>query len=102
MANDAGVAEQPLDVARSKARNPLEIESRKHLAERVAFSENRSPAQTGLKTFETNLLEQPTIVGNRESPFAIVVSDIDRIFASPVAAANGFTNRSVHRKGTII
>src|SRR5206468_535324 len=88
VADDSGVFQQTLDVALTKPRDALEIETGERLAKCFALAENCPPAQARLKTFETDLFEQAPIVGDRKSPFIVVISDIERIVAYPVAPTN--------------
>src|SRR5438132_2203591 len=102
MADNAGVQHKPLHVARTKTRDALEIKTRESLAKRVALAENRPPAQARLEAFQTDLLEQSPIVGHGKAPFAVVIADIERIFAGPAAAVNRIVGWSTHRKAAII
>jgi hypothetical protein len=43
-----------------------------------------------LKAFETDLLEQPVIVNHRPSPLAIVIRDVELVFARPPAPFHFF------------
>lgn len=38
--------------------------------------EDGQPAQTSLKTFEADFVEQPALVGDREAPFGVVVAAV--------------------------
>src|SRR5690606_7297889 len=73
MPHDPGVAEQALDVLLGEARHPIEIETMESGAEVLALGEDGAPAQPRLETLEAQLLEQPAIVGDRESPFGVMV-----------------------------
>ena len=57
MADDAVILEQAIDVTLSVARYPVEIEIMEGRAEGRALSENCAPAQSGLKTLQTQLLK---------------------------------------------
>src|SRR5690606_31434445 len=67
--NDAWVVEQADAVALGEARNPVEIEIMEGRTKVLALDQNGAPAQSGLKAFETQLLEQPIIVADRKAPF---------------------------------
>src|SRR5436305_12820951 len=56
--DDPGVAEQPIHVARSVARDLLRTKSIKRFAIVFSFVQNRSPAQTGLCAFKNQKLKQ--------------------------------------------
>src|SRR5262245_19879538 len=97
MTDDAAVAEQASDVAGAEPCHAREVEIGKRPPERVALAKNRQPAQSRLKSFETDLLEQPVVSGDRASPFVVVVADIQRIGARPPAACHtiGITNETL-------
>ena len=86
MAHDAGVGEQPLDVLRTEARHALGIELREAAPEGLALVEDGEPTQAGLEAFEAQLLEQTTLIGDREAPFAVVVVAVDLRRFAPAAA----------------
>ncbi len=87
MADDARVAEQPLDVARLEPRDALELEIGEAFAKSLALAQDREPAQARLEALEADLLEQAAVVGDRESPLAVVVGDVELVIAAPPAAA---------------
>ena len=58
----------------------------KAAAEILALPQDRQPGQAGLEAFEADLLEQPTVVGDRPAPFAVVIGGIVRRAAVPEAA----------------
>jgi hypothetical protein len=86
MPDDAGIVDQPLDIARVKAGHLLGIKVGKGAAKGFALVQNRQPAQAGLKAFEADLLEQPAFVVHRKTPFAVVVVAVDRRCLAPGAA----------------
>ena len=90
MSHDAGIAEQALDVALPEARHLLEVELRERRAERVALPQDREPRQPRLEALETELFEEPAIVGDRKAPLVVVVVDVEPGGAvDPEAAAFG-------------
>ena len=86
MADDALVLQQPIDVPRRKAADPLDVEPVKRLTEMLTLPQDRQPAQTRLKSLEADLLEQSRVIADRPPPFAIVVLDVERIGAAPPAS----------------
>src|SRR5262245_16424023 len=83
MTDDAAVAEQASDVAGAEPCHARDVEIGKRPPERVALAENRQPAQSRLKSFEADLLEQPAVFGEGSPPLVVVVADIQRIGARP-------------------
>src|SRR5690348_11474786 len=96
MTDDARVTQQPRDVACAEPRDALEIESCERLAKRLALAEDRPPTQAGLESFEADLLEETPIVVDRKAPFTIVIGDIERVVADPVAAMNAIGDGGGH------
>jgi hypothetical protein len=86
MADDAFILEQAFDVALAKARYPVKIEIMERGAEVLALGQDGAPAQSGLKTLQTQFLEQAMIIADREAPFGIVIVEKLRCGAAPVAA----------------
>ena len=89
MAHDARVREQTRDVLLGEARHPIDLEPGKHLAKRVALAEDGQPAEPGLKAFETDLFEEPVVVGDRPAPLLVVIPHVKGIGAAPPAAGWG-------------
>jgi hypothetical protein len=86
VADDPGIGEQPLDVSRTEARDPVEVEFGERPSEPLALAENREPGETGLEPFEAELLEEPPVVGDRKAPFTVVVRPVFGRGVSPPAA----------------
>jgi len=86
MTDDAGVAQQPIDVARAEARDMRDVESGECLPECLAFPQDREPTEARLKSFETDFFEQPVVVNDRTPPFLVVIAKIERIAAGPPAS----------------
>jgi hypothetical protein len=86
MAYDAFILEQTLDVALDEARYAVEIEIVKRRAEVLALREDSAPAQSGLKSLQTQFLEQATIVTDREAPFGVVIGEKRRCAGAPAAS----------------
>src|SRR5690606_36351138 len=103
MTDDPRVVEQPRDVAFGVARHTVEIEAMKGRAEVLALVEDGEPAQTRLKTLETQLLEQAAIVVDGESPFGIVITLVFGRGRAPRTAhfAVGPGDGSAHANGAL-
>jgi len=86
MADDAFVFEQAVNVALRETGYPVEIKIVECGAKVFAFGEDGAPAQSGLKTFQTQFLEQAMIVTDRETPFRIVIGEKLRCGTAPLAA----------------
>ena len=108
MPHDARVAHQPLHVRVGEARQLLDIEVGKSRAECLALVQDGEPRQAGLEAFQADLLEQAAVVGDRESPFAVVVGAIGwrglapdrdcrnaraRFAIRPPSGSSGYTRR---------
>jgi len=57
VADDAFILEQTIEVALGKARYPIKVEIMEGSAEILALGEDCAPAQSGLKTLQTQFLE---------------------------------------------
>ena len=62
------------------------IEVAEGAAEVLALAQDRQPREPRLKALEHELLEEPRVVGDRASPFVVVVGDVERIGRRPPAA----------------
>src|SRR5262245_7905671 len=51
----------------------------------LALGQDRAPAQSGLKTFQTQFFEQPPIITHRTTPFMVVIIQKFRRGAAPAA-----------------
>ena len=86
MADDRGVAEQPLDLLFAESRDLGEIEAGKGAPEPLSLAQDREPGEAGLEAFEAELLEQPPVVGDGEAPLGVVVGAVLRRRVAPEAA----------------
>jgi hypothetical protein len=86
MADDAFILEQAIEIPLSEARYPVEIEIKERSAKVLALGKDGAPAQPGLKTLQTEFLEQATIIVDRETPFTVVITKKFRCGATPAAA----------------
>ena len=73
VADDAGVAEQALDVGGAEARDRLGVEVGEGAAEVLALAQDRQPGQARLEALEAELLEQVAVVGRGAAPLVVVV-----------------------------
>ena len=76
MADDARIAEQAVNVLVAEARDLAEVEAGEGLPEILALPQNRQPRQAGLEALEADLLEETHVVGDRTTPFAVVVGHV--------------------------
>ena len=83
--DDAGVGEQPLDVALGVAGDHLRVEAVEGLAERHPLAQDGDPREAGLEALEAQQLEQRPLVAQRRAPLAVVVVDVEGIVAAPPA-----------------
>ena len=73
-------------IALGETRNPVEIEIMEGRAEVLALGEDGAPAQSGLKTLQTQFLKQAMIITDRETPFGIVIVEKLRCGTAPAAS----------------
>src|SRR5262245_34103161 len=73
VADDARVREQAGHVASSEASDAFDVEASKRGAEALALGQDGAPAEPGLKPLEAQLLEQPLVITDRETPLGVVV-----------------------------
>src|SRR5438132_5441016 len=88
IANDAGIAHQPLTIARRETRDPRDIEACVGLPKGVAFPEDRLPRQAGLIDFQDEPLEKLIVIRNRETVFLVVIRTVDGMVAREIAIAH--------------
>src|SRR5262245_33820063 len=86
MAHDAVVSQQTTNIRRREASHLPRVEASEGLPIAFALPKDGQPAQTGLRAFQDEELEEPTIVVLGDTPLLIVVLDVKRV-ASPTAAA---------------
>ena len=87
VADDAGVSEQPLDVALAEARDRLDLPARKSLPVALPLVQDRRPGEPGLRALEVQQLEQPSFVPLGHAPFLVVVGDVERVVERHPGAA---------------
>ena len=79
VADDAGVAEQPLDVAFAEAGDRLDVPAGERGAVALALVQDRRPGEPGLRALEVQQLEELSLVPFGNAPFLVVVGDVERI-----------------------
>src|SRR5918993_2318212 len=85
IANNPRVLQKSLDPHWSEPRYPRRIEVEECFAIRLALFQNGLPAQTGLRTFECQELEQRPVVVHRNAPLGVVIFNAERS-SCPAAA----------------
>src|SRR5262249_33714748 len=81
VADDAGVREQALDVARPEARDLVWVEAGECAPVTFAFAQDRPPAQAGLRALKQQKLEVLGVLAHGHSPLRVVIELILRIDA---------------------
>src|SRR5690606_37475955 len=89
MANDAGIAQQALDIGLAHGGDGGNVEAVEHRAETLALAQYGDPAQARLEAFKADLLEQPRIADDRPAPFMVVIMAVKRVVSGPGAARQG-------------
>ena len=98
MPDDPGVGEQTVDVVLVERRDRDRIETGERRSEVLTLAEDRQPRQARLEPFEAELLEQPVVVGDAETPLGVVVRDVlGRRRAPPAPQLAVVTLDEVHR-----
>ncbi len=99
MADDPGVAEQPLDVPLVEVGDPLDRESRERLSKALPLAQDRQPREPGLEALEREQLEQRIVAALLAPPLVVVVGAVERILSAPPAARGpvGVENEIGHR-----
>src|SRR4030095_8853849 len=88
VSHDAGIREKAPDPRRRESRDAGGIETEKGITIRLPLLQDRLPAQTGLRAFEDQELEQQSIVVDRDAPFLIVIRDAQRRLRPRAAATS--------------
>src|SRR5262249_23736850 len=86
MADDAGIAEEPLDVPFAEARHLPGFEPGEGSAKILPFAEDRQPGKAGLESLEADLFEEPDVVVDRAAPFTVMIGAVVFRAAAPEAA----------------
>ena len=88
VADDRGVIEQAGYVILSEAGHPGVVEAGEGAAKGIPLAQDGQPRKTGLEALEAQLLEQTAILGERETPFRVVVGPVLQGGISPPAAGD--------------
>src|SRR5262245_58188501 len=86
MADDAGIAEQALDILIAEIRDPVKLEIFEGLTEVLALAQDGEPRKPRLETLEAYLLEQTPVVRDRTAPLVVVIVTVKPVIAMPEAA----------------
>ena len=86
MADDPGVAEQPLHVALVEVGDALDREPGERVPEALPLAQDRQPREAGLEALEREQLEQRVVAALLASPLVVVIGAVERIVAAPPAA----------------
>src|SRR5579885_2722510 len=73
VADDAGVAQQPLHIARAEFRHRIDVELAVGAPERRALVEDREPREARLVDFQNQALEQHAVVPRGKAVLGVVV-----------------------------
>lgn len=85
MANDARIPKESGNIVLPELGHGSGVKVGEDLTKPFSFSQDGEPRQTGLKTFEADLLKQTTIVDLWSTPLVVVVVEIVRILPWPPA-----------------
>lgn len=78
MAYDAGIGKATGNVRIIEQRYFCKVETGKGGAKILALAQNGQPGQAGLKAFQADFLEQAVVVGNRATPFLVMIATVIR------------------------
>ena len=89
---------EQLDPGAVELRQPFDVEVFERGAEVRALAQYRNPAQSRLKAFEGQLLEEPPVVRGGHSPLRVVIGAVVGVGAAPPAAGDAVvTDRLFNR-----
>ena len=86
VADDAGVAEEALDVGLAEARHHRRVEAGEGPAEPLALAQDGEPREARLEALEAELLVQADVVHDGPAPLVVAVVHVARVLAGPPAA----------------
>ncbi len=86
--HDGHIADQALDVALIEPGHLLDLKVGKTTPESIALVQDGQPGQSALETLQADFLEQAPVIGDRKSPFTVVVRLVGGRRPAPDAAAN--------------
>ena len=87
VADDPGVAEQPLDVGSAETGDLLRVEAGEHPSITFPFVQHGAPAQSGLGALQREELEDRGVIMQGYPPLLVVVGDHERVVARPRTTA---------------
>ena len=93
MPDQARIGHDLVDARRREARDAREVEAGEGLTVTFALAQHRVPAQSGLRAFERDVLEQHVVVVYRDAPFVVVIVLLERRRGRPWAAYELFLLR---------
>ncbi len=85
VADDPLVRQQPRDAARVEPRHLLDVEAGEGPPVARAPLEDRQPREPRLGALEHEMLEEVPVVARRHAPLLVVVGEVERVLADPVA-----------------
>jgi hypothetical protein len=88
MADNAFIPEKPSDVPAVKTSDLVEVKTSERFPEVFTLAKNDQPGESGLEAFQTDLFEEPEIIGDGATPFFVVVALIVLVATSPPTARN--------------
>lgn len=86
IANDPGVLKQGIQLPVFVARNFIRVETVEKFSIALPLSQDRDPGEASLCPLEKQKLEELAFIAHGYSPFVIMIVDVERITAAPVAA----------------
>ena len=96
VADDAGVAEQPLDVGVGVGRDDVGVEVGEGGAEVRALAQDRRPRQAGLEALEADPLVEAALVADRHAPLGVVVVHEEGVDRGPRGAGEPVSTNDRH------
>lgn len=79
VSNDRGVRQDFFDPLRRKTRHFIRIEAAKRPTVTFSFIQNGRPTEPGLRTFQHQKFKMPSVVVDRDAPFAVVIGKHQRV-----------------------
>src|SRR5262249_36215733 len=83
--HDPGIFHQRCDLLPAETRHRARIQTREGFAIGLQLSQYGAPAQTGLRAFEDQKLEEAPVVVHRYTPLGVVIGGLQRVAFGPVA-----------------
>lgn len=88
MPDDAGIAQETVDVVITKLGDLFIVEAREGPPELRPFAQDGQPAEARLEPLQAQLLEEQMIVVDRKTPLDVVILEVVRSALPPPAAGN--------------